>query len=95
MLLIFIPLIFVQVVSIVAFFNTNWEKVGKRLSNNLSNNISMAVELISRDANQFAAIQELYKKTYGIEVELFKGDAQLSVKANTKYGKDYKWILIN
>ena len=92
MLLIFIPLIFVQVVSIVAFFNTNWEKVGKRLSNNLSNNVSMAVELISRDENSFAGIQELYKKTYGIDVELFKGDAQLSVKANTKYGKDYKLV---
>ena len=92
MLLIFIPLIFVQVVSIVAFFNTNWEKVGKRLSNNLSNNVSMAVELISTDENRFAGIQELYKKTYGIEVELFKGDAQLSVKANTKYGKDYKLV---
>jgi two-component system osmolarity sensor histidine kinase EnvZ len=92
MLLIFIPLIFVQVVSIVAFFNTNWEKVGKRLSNNLSNNVSMAVELISTDESRFAGIQELYKKTYGIEVELFKGDAQLSVKANTKYGKDYKLV---
>ena len=92
MLLIFIPLIFVQVVSVVAFFNTNWEKVGKRLSNNLSNNVSMAVEIISRDENRFAGIQELYKKTYGIDVELFKGDAQLSVKANTKYGKDYKLV---
>ncbi len=92
MLLIFIPLIFVQVVSVVAFFNGNWEKVGKRLSNNLSNNIAIAVELISTDENRFAGIQELYKKTYGIEVELFKGDAQLSVKANTKYGKDYKLV---
>ncbi len=92
MLLIFIPLIFVQVVSIVAFFNTNWERVGKRLSNNLSNNVAVAVDLISKDENQFAGIQELYKRNYGIDVELFKGDAQLSVKANTKYGKDYKLV---
>ena len=92
MLLIFIPLIFVQVVSIVAFFNTNWERVGKRLSNNLSNNVAVAVELISKDENQFAGIQELYKRNYGIDVELFKGDAQLSVKTNTKYGKDYKLV---
>ena len=92
MLLIFIPLIFIQVVSIVAFFNTNWERVGKRLSNNLSNNVSVAVDLISKDENQFAGIQELYKKNYGIDVELFKGDEQLPVKANTKYGKDYKLV---
>ena len=68
MLLIFIPLIFVQVVSIVAFFNTNWERVGKRLSNNLSNNVAMAVELISSDESQFASIQDLYKRNYGIDV---------------------------
>ena len=36
MLLIFIPLIVVQVVSIYAFFDGSWGKVGKRLSNNLT-----------------------------------------------------------
>ena len=92
MLLIFIPLIFVQVVSIVAFFNTNWERVGKRLSNNLSNNVAMAVELISSDENQFTAIQDLYKRNYGIDVELFKGEDQLSIKTNAKYGNDYKLV---
>lgn len=48
MLMIFIPLILVQVVSVIAFFNGNWEKVGRRLSDNLSNNIAVAVEMTSQ-----------------------------------------------
>lgn len=92
MLLIFIPLIFVQVVSVVAFFNGNWEKVGKRLSNNLSNNVTMAVDIISNDIAQLSTVQQMYEKNYGIKVELFKGDEQLAIKTNARYGKDYKLV---
>ena len=49
MLLIFVPLILVQVVSVVAFFNGNWEKVGKRLSDNLSNNVAVAINIINQN----------------------------------------------
>ena len=38
MLLIFIPLIVVQVVSVVAFFDGSWGRVGRRLSSNLTSN---------------------------------------------------------
>ena len=44
MLMIFIPLILVQVVSVIAFFNGNWEKVGRRLSDNLSNNLAVKAD---------------------------------------------------
>ncbi len=92
MLLIFIPLIFVQVVSVVAFFNGNWEKVGKRLSNNLSNNVTAAVDIISNDVAQLSTVQQMYEKNYGIKVELFNGDKQLAIKTNARYGKDYKLV---
>lgn len=92
MLLIFIPLIFVQVVSVVAFFNGNWEKVGKRLSNNLSNNIAVAVELISEDIERLSSVQEMFKENYSIDVELFRGEEQLPVKNSARYGKDYKLV---
>ncbi|MBQ2886317.1 MAG: two-component sensor histidine kinase [Alphaproteobacteria bacterium] len=92
MLLIFIPLIFVQVVSVVAFFNGNWEKVGKRLSNNLSNNVTAAVDIISNDVAQLSTVQQMYEKNYGIKVELFNGDEQLAIKTNARYGKDYKLV---
>lgn len=92
MLLIFIPLILVQAVSIVAFFNGNWEKVGRRLSNNLSNNIATAIELTQENPAFLSATQELYLKNYGIKMELIQGDEQLSVKTDTHYGKEYKIV---
>ena len=92
MLLIFIPLILVQIVSVVAFFNGNWEKVGRRLSDNLSNNVAFAVETISQNEYILPEITDLYKKNYGIKVELIIGDDQLKVKANTHYDKEYKIV---
>ncbi len=92
MLLIFIPLILVQVVSVVAFFNGNWEKVGRRLSDNLSNNVAFAVETISKNEYMLPEITDLYKQNYGIKVELITGDEQLKVKANTHYDKEYKIV---
>ena len=92
MLLIFIPLILVQVVSVVAFFNGNWEKVGRRLSDNLSNNVAFAVETITKNEYMLPEITDLYKQNYGIKVELITGDEQLKVKANTHYDKEYKIV---
>ena len=92
MLLIFIPLILVQVVSIVAFFNGNWEKVGKRLSNNLTNNIVNAVELTTAHPDMLSEIQKAYKNTYGIDFEKITGDKQLEVKTGAHYGNEYKIV---
>ncbi|MBO5038572.1 MAG: two-component sensor histidine kinase [Alphaproteobacteria bacterium] len=92
MLLIFIPLILVQAVSVIAFFNGNWEKVGKRLSNNLSSNIATAIEVVSNAPDRLTEMQELYEKNYGLSFELITGEAQLAVKTNTHYGKDYKIV---
>lgn len=92
MLLIFIPLIMVQAVSVIAFFNGNWEKVGRRLSDNLSSNVAFAVETISKNEYILPEITDLYKQNYGIKVELITGDDQLKVKANTHYDKEYKIV---
>ena len=92
MLLIFIPLILVQVVSIVAFFNGNWEKVGKRLSENLSNNIAIAIETTTNNPNMLGEIVDLYKQNYKIDVELVTKENELSVRTNTHYSNDYKIV---
>lgn len=92
MLLIFVPLILVQVVSVYAFFNGNWEKVGKRLSDNLSNNIAVAIEITSKDPSILPQIQELYANEYNIKFELITGDEKLTVKTNTHYGTEYKIV---
>ena len=92
MLLIFVPLILVQVVSVIAFFNGNWEKVGRRLSDNLSNNIAVAMEMTNEDISALAEVQRLYKQNYGITMDLITGEEQLAVKTNTHYGTDYKIV---
>ena len=92
MLLIFIPLILVQVVSIVAFFNGNWEKVGKRLSENLSNNIAIAIETTTNNPNMLGEIVDLYKQNYKIDVELVTKENELFVRTNTHYSNDYKIV---
>lgn len=92
MLLIFIPLIMVQVVSVVAFFNGNWEKVGRRLSDNLSNNIAFAIETTSSNPDMLSKTIELYKKNYSINMELITKENQLAVKTHTHYGNEYKIV---
>ena len=92
MLLIFVPLILVQVVSVVAFFNGNWERVGKRLSDNLSNNVAVAIQTTTANPNMLSQIQQMYEANYGIKMELITGEEQLKVKTNTHYGKEYKIV---
>lgn len=92
MLLIFVPLILVQVVSVVAFFNGNWERVGKRLSDNLSNNVAVAIQTTTANPNMLSQIQQMYEANYGIKMELITGEEKLKVKTNTHYGKEYKIV---
>lgn len=93
MLLIFIPLILVQVVSVVAFWDGNWEKVGRRLSNNLANNVATAIELTTNDSQDLTKIQKLYDKNYNIKFDLITDEAkQLSIKSSTHYGEEYKLV---
>ncbi|MCQ2740943.1 MAG: hypothetical protein MJ210_02360, partial [Alphaproteobacteria bacterium] len=45
MLLIFVPLIVVQVVSVVLFFDGSWSRMGRKLSDNLVEDIQMIISL--------------------------------------------------
>ena len=92
MLLIFIPLIMVQIVSVIAFWDGNWEKVGRKLSNNLSNNISSAIELTTSNPEMLNRIQELYVKNYGISFNLITGERQLEIKRSVHYTEEYKVV---
>ena len=92
MLLIFIPLIMVQVVSVIAFFDGSWEKVGRRLSDNLSNNIAVAIETVKLNPSMLKSIENLYEEKYKIKMELITKEDELAVKTNTHYGPDYKIV---
>ncbi len=71
MLLIFIPLIVVQVVSIVAFFDGTWGRVGKRLSTNLTSNMAFAMRLAEESPDNIPEIQELTKKIFDIDLQYY------------------------
>lgn len=45
MLLIFMPLIGVQIVSVVVFFDSSWSRMGRRLADNMAENMKTVIEL--------------------------------------------------
>lgn len=74
MLLIFIPLIVVQVVSIVAFFDGTWGRVGHRLANNLTSDMAMVMEMISQSPDSFAEVRKTAKKNLELDVTVYEND---------------------
>ena len=71
MLLIFIPLIVVQVVSIVAFFDGTWGRVGHRLANNLKSDMALIMEMIDKSPNHLKSIKQISKKNLDLEVTVY------------------------
>ena len=71
MLLIFIPLIVVQVVSIVAFFDGSWGRVGKRLSNNLTSDMSLVMQMINDSPDKLQAIKKVTDQTLDMSVSVY------------------------
>lgn len=71
MLLIFIPLMVVQVVSIFAFFDSSWSKVGRRLSDNLVYDMSFIVSLSEEFPENIADLQKLSKEKLDIEYSFY------------------------
>ena len=69
MLLVIVPLIVVQIVSIVAYFDSSWGKVGKRLADNMSENMAFVIALNEQKAASFEHIQKLTFDLYLMEVD--------------------------
>ncbi|MBO7556650.1 MAG: two-component sensor histidine kinase [Alphaproteobacteria bacterium] len=79
MMLIFVPLIVVQIVSIVAFFNGSWGRVGRRLSGNLTSNITFAIQLAEQAPEKLEEIQSLLNKNFDMEMKYFDNEAKHDV----------------
>lgn len=79
MLLIFIPLIVVQVVSIVAFFDGSWGRVGKRLSSNLTSDMSFIMELTDKTPANLNNIKTLAKKNFDFEYNYYSNSQKHNV----------------
>lgn len=86
MLLIFIPLIVVQVVSIVAFFDGSWGRVGKRLSSNLTSDMSFIMELTDRSPKNLSNIKALAAKNFDLDYSYYNNKQKHNIinKASRK-----------
>ena len=71
MLLIFIPLIAVQVVSVVVFFDGSWSRMGRRLSDNLAADMSMIIRLVNEEPKKLSGIQQMAVETFNLDFEYY------------------------
>ncbi len=83
MLLIFVPLIVVQVVSIYAFFDTSWKRVGHRLSDNLAANMAFVMQMHAESAD-FAHVQQMAEALYGLKVNYYDNENKHAVWRQNK-----------
>ena len=74
MLLVIVPLIVVQIVSVVAYFHGSWGKVGRKLSEILASNMAFIVELSEKNPDQFEEIKQISKHFYDLDVEYSRND---------------------
>lgn len=79
MLLIFIPLIVVQIVSIVAFFDGSWGRVGKRLSTNLTSDMSFIMELSEKTPKNIKVIKDLAKENFDFDYNFYSNTQKHNV----------------
>lgn len=79
MLLIFVPLIVVQVVSIIAFFDGSWGRVGKRLSANLTSEMSFIMELTDKSSKNLADIKALAAKNFDLDYSYYSNKQKHNV----------------
>lgn len=83
MLLIFVPLIVVQVVSVYAYWNSSWSKVGRRLSDNLVEDMAFIITIDDGTEN-FADIQAQAKAIYDIDVQFYENENKHDVWRKNK-----------
>lgn len=91
MLLIFIPLIVVQVVSVVMFFDGSWNRMGRRLSDNLTSDMSFIMEQVNRNPSRLKEMQALSSQKFGMEFEYYSNQDKL--KAISKVRKANRMIV--
>ena len=71
MLLIFVPLIVVQIVSVVMFFDGSWSRMGRRLSENLAADMQFVVDLAKDNVGRLSELKKITKDTFDIELEYY------------------------
>ena len=86
MLLIFVPLIVVQIVSVVVFFDGSWSRMGRKLSENLAADMLMVVELAKQQVLPWSEIQKLSKDILDFEVERYEASSLSTIEHISNQG---------
>ena len=84
MLLIFIPLIVVQIVSVVVFFDGSWSRMGRRLSDNLVDEIKMIINLNEHNFSS-EALKNLAMDNFQIDFETYSADQHNEWQKKVKF----------
>ncbi|MBR2033046.1 MAG: two-component sensor histidine kinase [Alphaproteobacteria bacterium] len=71
MLLIFVPLIVVQIVSVVMFFDGSWSRMGRKLSENLVAEIGMITEMAQTKTNDLNKVKQIAKKHFDLQMDYY------------------------
>lgn len=71
MLLIFVPLIVVQVVSVVVFFDGSWSRMGRRLSDSVVDDVK-ALIILREKGLPLQEVKDLARNVFRIEFEYYK-----------------------
>lgn len=79
MLLIFIPLIVVQVVSVVMFFDGSWSRMGRRLSENLTSDMSFIMEQANKNPSDIPELQKLSENKFNLAFEYYNNTEKHNV----------------
>ena len=87
MLLVIVPLIVVQIVSIAAYFDSSWGKVGRKLSDSLTENIAFIVALNEQNPDNLSELKKLATDLYGIDVEYLQNEDKYKMLASAKNNK--------
>ncbi len=90
LLMILLPLLAVQIVSIWTFFDVNWGRVGRSLSNNVAQDIYVLVNLVNQDISNKTNIAEIEKMSsdiFGIDMHYYDQSSKPSAYKKIKKGK--------
>ena len=83
MLLIFVPLIVVQIVSVVVFFDGSWSRMGRKLSDNLVENIRVMISL-RENGLSIEKIRDIVAQSHGINFNFYENKSISSFSRQMK-----------
>ena len=99
MLLIFIPLIVVQVVSIFVFIDGSWSRLGRRMSNSLASEIAVMVKLYDENPQSMPKLKEMSRKYFDMGFSHYgtgeKNQIAMKVSKGNKMITDYLETALN